>query len=112
MGLFYTPLEFSRHLKNIISLLRDNHNYRLFLSPRSIHPQLTLNVKDETGVVIMKKDPPATFFTFDQPNMTNAFFCYVEDYVNKIPLKNRKKEEVIRILEDLLQEIGSGIQSV
>lgn len=104
--LAYTTVELIQHLKNIIVLLKEYKNYHLIISPRSFQSQITLTVKDETGVVIIKRDPPLTFFTFDHPNMTNAFFCYVEDYVNKIPNKNREKEEVIRMLEDLLQELN------
>lgn len=106
--LFYSPKEYQLHLEHILHLLESYNNYRLFLCHRSFHRDISLTVKDETGVIIIKKDPPFTFFTINQPNMTNAFYCYLEDFINGIPLKSRDKLEILSLLKALCHDIGKN----
>lgn len=107
--LCYSLHEYKSHLENIVRLLRNVKNFRFYPCRRRGSLQnIGLTVKDEVGVIVTKTDPPATVFAFNQPNMTNAFYCYLEDIISSIPHKNRDRQEVIRILNELSNGIISA----
>jgi len=102
-ALCYSLHEYKSHLENIVRLLRNVKNFYFYPCRRQGSLRnVRLTVKDEVGVIVTKTDPPATVFAFNQPNMTNAFYCYLEDFIGRIPHKDRDRQEVIKILSNLL----------
>ncbi|MEJ5229966.1 MAG: helix-turn-helix transcriptional regulator [Pseudothermotoga sp.] len=103
--LFYTPQEYVEHLESVISFLKKYDNYNLYLAPRTVSEGVFVAVKDQVGVVVFKKDPPVRMFAINHPDMTNAFYCYAEEFINKLPLHGKQREQVIRAIENLIDSI-------
>ena len=75
--LFYTPEDFSEHLRNVIALSGDYASYRLTILPE--HPfASTKFVVGQKAVVILHLSPPETAFTIRHHLMRSAFASYVE----------------------------------
>ncbi len=104
-SLFYTVDEYVDHLKYLLSLLKKYENYQLCISPRSMSANVHTAVKDQIGVLVFKKDPPVRLFAMNHPDMTNAFYCYAEDFLNRLPLQSKNKERVIETIELMIRQL-------
>jgi hypothetical protein len=106
-ALCYTPHDYREHLENIIGLLNHFDKFSFFICRRGPNLKVHLAVKDETGVIVTKTDAPITVFAFNQQNMTNAFYCYLEDFINNIPQAERDKKKVIEKLSSLAGSLSN-----
>lgn len=97
----YTAHDYRTHLENIIRFLKSYSNFNFFVYRRAPSQNMRLAVKDEVGVIVSKKDPPPAVFAFNQQNMTDAFYCYLEDIISRIPQKERDRQRVIESLAEL-----------
>jgi len=75
-GLCYSRKEYAEHLSNMLCLCRDHNNYRVLLCSEEL-PDMLLLGKDGTGIMMIKQSAPYTIFTFNEPNMTAAFWRYM-----------------------------------
>lgn len=105
--LCYTPQDYREHLENIIGLLNHFDKFSFFICRRGPNRNIHLAVKDEIGVIVTKTDAPVTVFAFNQQNMTNAFYCYLEDFINNIPQAERDKKKVIEKLSSLAGSLSN-----
>jgi len=105
-ALFLTPGEFSRHLKNIIRLLKtfDNYNVYLMTDPEKAVPMIY--AKEDVGVIFGKTSPPSVVFATNENNMSAAFWEYVSFFLHKeARVKSQKKgsieklEKIVEVLE-------------
>jgi len=62
-------------------------------------------VKDQIGVLVFKKDPPVRLFAMNHPDMTNAFYCYAEDFLNRLPPQSKNKEQVIETIQLMIRQL-------
>lgn len=104
----YTVEEYVTHLKHLLFLLRNYKNYHLCISPKSFDTNVHMAVKDETGVLVFKKDPPTRLFAINHPDMTNAFYCYAEDFLNRLPSQNKDRTYVISKIKELVERLSDG----
>ncbi len=102
----YSLEEYARHLEHLIYLMERYQNYHLCISSRSIHANVHVAVKDQVGVTVLRKDRPVKLFAINHPDMTNAFYCYAEDHLNRLPRESKDKESVIRTLKRLIEDFS------
>ena len=100
----YNADSYKKHVRHIIKLLTKYDNYNLYICRKNLINDVTLNVKDDTGVIVEKTTPPFSAFAFSHQNMTNAFYYYVQDFINSIPHSERNKKSVIDKLKILVDE--------
>lgn len=81
--LFYTPCEYSRHLQNIILLLKTYDNYQVHLTRHKHLDGSLVYVREDVGVLIGKTLPPSVVFALNESNMTAAFWDYMNHLVNE-----------------------------
>ncbi|WP_041082642.1 hypothetical protein [Thermotoga profunda] len=62
-------------------------------------------MKDQVGVIVFKKDQPIRLFAINHPDMTNAFYCYAEDFFNKLPEQSKDRKYVVQMLEKLIRDL-------
>lgn len=105
LEIHYEPDEYAEHLAHTLEFVKKYENYRLYLSQKSITSNVHVFVKDQTGVIVFKKDSPIRLFAINQPDMTNAFYCYAEDFVYRLPKQYKDRSHVIELLESLLKEL-------
>ena len=101
--LHYTAAEYRAHLQHLLQMLKEYPSFSFYPCSRNPLGKIRLAVKEEVGVIVVKKDVPSTLFAFNQQNMTNAFYCYMEDFINGIPHKDRDRQQVIEKIEHLLR---------
>lgn len=106
--LFYSLEEYIEHVEYLIYLVKRYQNYHLCISPKNINSNVHVSVKDQVGVTVFKKDQPVRLFAINHPEMTNAFYCYAEDFLNRLPRESKDKESVVRVLERLIQDLSKG----
>jgi len=99
--LSYTPKEYAMHLKNIINLLNLQPRFNFYVCQRGAARNVSLTAKDGVGVVVATTDPQRALFAFNQPNMTNSFYCYLEDFARKLPPKERSRQAAVETLATL-----------
>jgi len=108
--LFYTPQEYVEHLESVIFFLKKYDNYNLYLAPKTVSKGIFLAVKDQVGVVVFKKDQPVRMFAINHPDMTNAFYCYAEEFINKLPVHGKQREQVIKAIENLIDSVRGNTE--
>lgn len=105
LEIHYEPDEYAEHLAHTLEFIKKYENYRFYLSQKSITSNVHVSVKDQTGVIVFKKDSPIRLFAINQPDMTNAFYCYAEDFVYRLPKQYKDRSHVIELLESILKEL-------
>jgi hypothetical protein len=105
--LYYTPAEYKSHLANILHLLRSCPNFNFFTAHRGGPQNIRLAAKDEVGVIVAKADPPLAVFAINQPDMTNAFYCYLEEVISRLPQSERDRQQVTENLLELSGRLGN-----
>jgi len=99
----YSPEDYRRHLENILCWMDKYPNYHFYFNLQAIPLNMHLAAKNETGVIVAKSDPPPIVFAFNQPNMTSAFYAYLENIVDSIPTRERSRKEVAKRLGGLIE---------
>jgi hypothetical protein len=105
--LYYTPAEYKSHLANILHLLRSCPNFNFFTAHRGGPQNIRLAAKDEVGVIVAKTDHPPAVFAFNQQNMTNAFYCYLEEVISRLPQSERDRRQVMENLRKICEISGT-----
>lgn len=105
-ALLYTPQEYKSHLENIVRLLESFPNFNFYISHRGSLKNVRLAAKDEVGVIVAKTDPPPAVFAFNHQNMTNAFYCYLEEVISRIPQGARDRRQVVKSLLELAGKLA------
>jgi len=101
---YYTPAEFTDHLRNILSLLQNYKNYNFYIFANALSG-INLTVKEDVGAIVTKGTMPTAVFAFNQLSMTDCFFNYMRNDQNKIPLRDRTKKSCIKKLEVYLKKL-------
>jgi hypothetical protein len=104
--LFYTPGEYRRHLKNIISLLKAYDNYHVHLTRNKHLDGSLVYVREDVGVLIGKTLPPSVVFAVNESNMTIAFWDYMNHLVNEKPQGKINREHTIAELEAVVARLN------
>lgn len=102
---YYRPQEYSCHLQNIARLLQSHEGFLFVASRRALWQNVRLLVKDGAGAVAVKTSQPPAVFTFSQPNMVNAFYCYLEDAVGGLPPKEKDRTRTAAALLELSEKL-------
>ena len=96
--LYYTPEEFSAHIKHILEFSKNHSNYTLTILPEMLMKNCRL-VVGEKSVIVEHRTKPETDFVFTHPLMRTAFAVYAEE----IGRQNRisKTEEIQKLKQYL-----------
>lgn len=100
----YSRSDYCEHLKNIVSLLKNNPHYFLILHSKEYLKNFQFAIKEETGVIVAKNDC-SLIFVFRQPSMTRAFQIYMDDVIHRIPNQERDKDAVIKKLNAMIANL-------
>ena len=74
----YTPEQYKANIEQLKEMERTHKNLSVMFSDR-INDNIILYVKEETGVFLIKADPPNTAFAINDRNMVNAFWTCAEN---------------------------------
>jgi len=102
-ALFFTPGEFSRHLQNIIRLLKTFDNYNVYLITDQETAGSMIYAKENVGVIFGKNSPPSVVFTTSENNMSTAFWEYVSFFLHKETRGKSQKKGSIAKLEKIVE---------
>ncbi len=75
--LYYTVEQYKEHLKNAVRLSEENPHYHVFFNTQQTG-DVMVHVKEDVGVVVSKTHMPTVVFTLREPNMTSAFWSYMQ----------------------------------
>lgn len=107
-ALFFTPGELSRHLKNIIRLLKTFDNYNVYLMNDQENAVPMIYAKEDVGVIFGKTSPPSVVFTTNENNMSAAFWEYVSFFLHKEAGSKSYKKGSIAKLEKIVEVLGTN----
>lgn len=100
--IFYTPDEYSDHIKHLIFLLENDH-YNIVPLPESPYANIQIAVKEDAGAMVQKTDSPVTVFWFSHPLMCKALSEYIDAIGQKGKLPMMSKKEFIKGLEKYMR---------
>ena len=109
-NLNYTPADFYHHIENIIYLLNEYSNYKVFLSEHVPTSNLYLTSKEEVGVIVARNNDKPVIFAFNQLNMINTFNVYLKEITKRIHKKERKKNYIINRLSTYKERFKDEFQ--
>lgn len=95
--LFYTPEEYSEHIKHLITLF-ENYRYNIIPLTENPHANIRVTVKEDVGVMAVKTGEPVTAFWFSHPLMCRAFSEYIDCVGKKSCFTAIEREEIIKYL--------------
>lgn len=103
---YYDQFSFKSQLENIISLLNQYENYHLILIDDQTD-DLTIYVKENVGLIIMKYTYPPISFAINESIMTKAFW----DYLSLIkPTKEWNKDSKKKTIQKLQEYINGLVE--
>jgi len=102
----YSISDFCEHLKHNIQLLKTYDNYQLLTIDDFPYHNIRLAVKDEVGAVITRNDEKTIIIAFNQPNITNSFYTYLNYVIKEIPKREKNKKQLIDKLNDYLEALS------
>lgn len=107
-ALFLTPREFSRHLKNIIRLLKTFNNYNVYFmnNPEKAVPMIY--AKEDVGVIFGKTSSPSVIFATNENNMSAAFWEYMSFFLHKEARSKSQKKGSIAKLERIVEVLETN----
>ncbi|MBQ8941267.1 MAG: helix-turn-helix transcriptional regulator [Firmicutes bacterium] len=76
--LYYTPEDFSVHIKHILEFSKNHSNYALTILPEMLMKNCRLVIGEKT-VIVEHRTAPETDFIFTHPLMRTAFAVYAEE---------------------------------
>lgn len=106
---YYTPIEFCQHLRNVIFLLKQFPKYNIYLAPSQQSDDISIEVRENTGVIFAKYSKTTVYFLIMEPTTTNIFNDYLHEIIHYLPTKNKDKKEVLMVLESMLDQIYKKI---
>ena len=80
--LYYTPEQYSMHIRNIIRLSELYTNYRLYTLPETPFPNMKLMIADDTSCITHAKRPDLSFGV-SHPLLCRAFCSYAKDLMGQ-----------------------------
>ena len=99
---FYTPDEYSDHIKHLISLLENDH-YNIVPLPETPYANIQIAVIEDAGAMVQKTDSPVTVFWFSHPLMCKALSEYIDAIGQKSKSSITSKKELIKYLEKYMR---------
>lgn len=102
---FYDKFSYKAQLENIIRLLKEYKNYHLIISDIATD-DLTIYVKENVGLIIMKYTCPPISFAINESYMTNAFWDYLSLIKPSDKWDNAIKKKTIERLENYIKGLA------
>lgn len=101
-AVYYTPEEYSEHIKAIIALL-EKSIYEIAPLPESPFENIQILVKENSGAMVQKTNRSITVFRFSHPSMCKALSEYIDAIGQRNKLQISGKEELIKYLGKYLR---------
>jgi len=92
----YKPDELREHLRYLIELMQQYENFSVIFNNNIIDNMLIIG-KEKTGTLVARKTAPTSLLSIFEPNMTEAFWLYLQSMQGKI-----HKTKTILQIEKLL----------
>lgn len=93
--IYYDIEDYKEHIRNIIKILETYENYNIFFYLQKDLNNIQVMAKEDVGVIFTKEFDPYLTCTLTQPNMTQAFYNYLDSIAQSIPKQERNKKYVI-----------------
>lgn len=115
--LFYTPEEYSLHLKSALRRMEDTQTYRLALpEPDAVHPvtgrpvapSFSIVASQQAGVLLFSTRSPQALFYTKEPTITTAFCEYLEGFIKNAS----SREETLKKLRQYIAKLDKAIGKV
>lgn len=103
-GIPYTKEALLTHLKHMQKLIIQYPHYRVHFCSTCLPKAMHLSVKPDTGVVLIKSGQMPTAFSFNQPQMTDAFYHYM------CGLEKKDPNDGMRQIESLIYKLTSALR--
>jgi hypothetical protein len=100
--IFYTRETYILHLKHMISLLRKNDNYNVYIDEGGKQDDILICVREDVGVLVARNVLPTAAFAIGESKMTAAFWDYLRGITGKRFGSASNKKRVIETLEAVL----------
>ncbi|KGK82454.1 hypothetical protein DP73_20555 [Desulfosporosinus sp. HMP52] len=108
--LFYTPDEYLQHLHGVIHLLETNENFSVYLTKDKHLEGVTIYVREDVGLFVVKTSAPLVVFAINESNITAAFWDYLQVLLNKESKSSQKRNFSLTKLKEVAHSL-EGIQS-
>ena len=115
--LFYTPEEYSLHLKNALQRMESTQTYRMvLLGPDTVHPvtgrpvvpSFSIVASQQAGVLLFSTKSPQALFYTREANITTAFCEYLEGFIKNAA----SREETLQRLRQYIIKLDEAIDKV
>jgi len=115
--LFYTPEEYSLHLKNALHRMESTQTYRMvLLGPDTVHPvtgrpvvpSFSIVASQQAGVLLFSTKSPQALFYTKEPTITSAFCEYLEGFIKNAA----SREETLQRLRQYIIKLDEAIEKV
>ena len=115
--LFYTPEEYSLHLKNALQRMESTQTYRMvLLGPDTVHPvtgrpvvpSFSIVASQQAGVLLFSTKSPQALFYTREANITTAFCEYLEGFIKNAA----SREETLKRLRQYITKLDEAIDKV
>lgn len=103
--LHYTPEEYLRHLRSVIRLLETYKHFSVCLSSDQHLKGVTVYVKEDVGVLVIKPTLPAVVFAINESNMTAAFWDYFHNLLNKRANGSQNRSHTLEKLKEFADRL-------
>lgn len=100
-----SPETYKQYLEEIVLAMERFNNYELFTVSDNSYTNLNISIKDETGVIVTKKDYPFLVFAINHPYMTDAFYTYAEELKNIKNSYHQQKKAMIQKLKAIKENL-------
>ncbi len=98
--LSYTKIDYKKCLENTLEISKSNPNYSAVYTESPLQ-DITIYVKEDVGVLIIKQSAPTTVFAFREPNMTATVWSYLSDMAELLTKKQKNNEAIKKVIASL-----------
>ncbi len=103
---FYNANLYKLHLENIVRLLKEYKNYKVYINTSEKDDGYSLYIKEDFGAIVAKNSTPSVILTIKESNLNAAF---LDHFNNKIDFKtydDEKRKSVIKKLKQIINKLS------
>ena len=104
----YTPQDYTKHLQNIISLLKANRNYHIHITSGPLDDRYIVYCREDMGVIVAKTSQPPIGLAVNESQLTAAFWDFLKHTVVSKEYDRPNKEKAIKKLQIYIDEVKAA----
>jgi hypothetical protein len=106
----YTPQDYTKHLQNIITLLKNHENFHIHITEKPLDDRYIVYCREDMGAIVAKTSLPPIALASSESQLVAAYWDFLKHTVGSKEYDRPDNEKAIEMLQEYIGEVKAAVK--